>query len=274
VLQYSVKTLTDVGSRGINEDTFFISNNLFAVFDGASPLIKPEVAVERRSGGQVAAEIAMQTFADNPEQPLNRLAVMANQNIRQAQALEVFDAGKAWSTTIAAVRIINDQLEYLSVGDSPIIAIYPNNTATQISKFYDWDVKSLELWKKLVSQGVNNPRQHPFMKDQVLAVRRKSNTQYGYCNGDPKMANFIDHGRLLLENVKAIALLTDGFMLPKQNLEAPDDWDELAARFAASKLEGILGYIRALEKSDKNCQKYPRFKTHDDATAIVIEIKK
>lgn len=274
MLRYSVETLTDVGSRGVNEDAIFTGDNLFAVFDGASPLIKSKSIIGERTGGQIAGQIARQAFADDPRLPLNRLALIANQNIRQAQALESFDADRAWSTTIAAVRIIGDQLEYLSIGDSPIIAIYSDNSAKQISKFYDWDIKSLELWKELAIQGVDNPRQHPLMKDKILEVRRKANAEYGYCNGDPKMANFIDHGQLPLENVKAIALLTDGFMLPKENLEAPDDWDEFATHFGANKLEGILGLIRDLEKSDKNGQKYPRFKTHDDATAIVIEFKK
>lgn len=267
-----IEVINDVGSKGINEDSTLVLDdaNLFAVFDGASPLIKPEISSETATGGQRAVQIASQTFAQNSELPLAELALLANRNIRRTQNSETFDAGQAWSSTIAAVRLKGTQLEYLTAGDSPIIAIKQNNEITQLGKYYDWDIESLELWKTLSDNGVADPRHHPDMEAQLLAVRRKANLTYGYCNGDPKMAEHISHGTISTEGLKTVILMSDGFMLPKEDLREPEDWPLFAELFAVGGLQAVLNYIRKIERADSNCQIYPRFKTSDDASAVAI----
>lgn len=262
--------LSDTGSKGTNEDSFLVVDQLAVVSDGASPLIKSEILGDDRSGGQIASQTARQIFVENPELTLTELILKTNQAIAKSQPMEPFDAGRAWSTTIAAVRVGDQQLEYASVGDSPIVGIDRDDQLIQISKSYDWDAASLELWQSLVNEGVTNPRRHPRMEDQLLAVRRRANLDYGYCNGDPQLSNCIDSGTFPLHGLKAIILMTDGFMLPKQNPRSPENWKEFAGEFTAGGLKAVLKLVRDKESADKGCQKYPRFKTHDDATAIAI----
>lgn len=273
-MRVEVEQFGSVGSKGINEDTFVIVDRMVGVFDGASPLIQPEVPSNRSlSGGQIASQTARQIFKENPDRPLKDSALMANQAVRDAQNLQPFDSGKAWSTTISAVRIDKTHLESLSIGDSPIITIDSFNQVTQIGGTYDWDVESLELWQHLVAEGVPNPRQDPRMKEQLLRVRRAANVEYGYCNGDPKMQNFIDinYQKLPLDGLKAVIAMTDGFMLPKTSPRGPEKWWEFEEIFAAAGLETVLANIRRLEAIDYNCKKYPRFKRSDDATAIALK---
>ena len=66
-------------------------------------------------------------------------------------------------------------------------------------------------------------------------------------------------------------LATDGFLALASDYGAYDLDGLMAA--AQSKGLAVMGEeLRAIEKDDPKAQKFPRFKTHDDATALLLEI--
>lgn len=275
-----IESLSSVGSKQINEDTSFIGDDLVAVFDGASPLIKGGPIIDGRTGGQIASKTARQVFAENQDSDisLEDLLVAANDDVRQAQeraGVNYMDAGKAWGTTISAARFSDGYVEWASVGDSPVLVKYRDSDDTElVAGQDDWDTESLNLWKSLVVQGVEDPRHDSRMESQLLKVRRQANLKYGYCNGNPAMESFIRLGGLPVKEVGSLILMTDGFMLPKENPGDADDWAQFARLYSLGGLRNVLKNIRDAEKQDRNCRKWLRFKTHDDATAIAVDLPK
>lgn len=95
----------------------------------------------------------------------------------------------------------------------------------------------------------------------------------GVVNGLPELADYIHTGMLVMDNVAAILIVSDGFLWPADLHETPRERQQRLERmWALLRQEGLRGYLNALraeERADANREKYPRFKLHDDATAVV-----
>lgn len=69
-----------------------------------------------------------------------------------------------------------------------------------------------------------------------------------------------------------LLLASDGFTRLVDTLEAFRDWEELFAYVQVSGLEKTMATLRAIERSDPECSRYPRLKVFDDATAIYVSL--
>lgn len=267
----NVQTITAVGSRGFNEDDLVNcpDYNLFAVLDGASPLdrsVNPNG--ETVTGGQIASRTAKEVLSSNPDKPLRTLLVMANMAVR-AKQIFTDDPAQLIGTTISAVRLHDEYLEWATVGDSPLIVVDKDGKAHPVGGLENWDTESLLLWKELKKEDpAGNTRNDPRMKRQLAEVRRQANIEYGYCNGDPAMENRIRIGVYPVEKIGAFLLMTDGCMLPQQDPSAPVDWQIYADLHARRGARSILHTVRKIEKSDPDRKIYPGFKEHDDGTIV------
>ena len=81
------------------------------------------------------------------------------------------------------------------------------------------------------------------------------------------------HDKLNLDNVTNILLLTDGLFLPQEDPNKGEVFDTLVKFYLVNGLTKLKDYVRNLEESDSKCIKYPRFKKHDDITAISVDFK-
>jgi len=102
----------------------------------------------------------------------------------------------------------------------------------------------------------------------LRAVRNRANTPGGYAILAPDADSARRARRNFLPAREGLAiLLTDGFEAAVEDyaLLTPQ---ELAARAAA--LGGVLAALRAVERDDPDCTRYPRFKPSDDATAVAL----
>jgi hypothetical protein len=62
--------------------------------------------------------------------------------------------------------------------------------------------------------------------------------------------------------------------LPKTDPDAEEDWNEYAKYYQQSGISGLFDVVRRTEKDDPTLTKYPRFKLHDDSSAIAIDFRK
>ncbi|MCA9910828.1 MAG: hypothetical protein KC519_19365, partial [Anaerolineae bacterium] len=87
---------------------------------------------------------------------------------------------------------------------------------------------------------------------------------------------YIEEGTAALDNVAAVVLMSDGAMLPALWDEVTDgEADRLQMMGKLICERGLLNYIdhvRTLEREDASLNRFPRFKIHDDATAIQVEL--
>ena len=265
-----LQKIYDKGSGSINEDEFLIKDNLFAVFDGASSLVKFKNE-KRETGGKLAAKIVKKVFSKN-ERPLKQLAIDANNTIHKEMKkynINIDRKEGLWSTHIAAVRLLNRKAEFLSIGDCLMLAIFNNGEYRLLVPYHDHDLETMKKWKNLSGKKVKSIRDK--LKAQMDKVRRDANITYGILNGKKEAVKFLKTGKIHLKNVKSIVIFTDGLFIPKEYPEESESWDFFVQLYQKSGLNGILKYVRSLEKTDPNCWKYPRFKQHDDIAAIGID---
>jgi len=266
-----VESVYDKGSRLLNEDALLIKSPVFGVFDGASSLV-PYKSADGKTGAYLAANIARETFGKN-HQSLKELAFDANQNIRNAMMQTGIDISKKehlWGTTAAVVRIGKDSFEYVQITDSLILVIYKDNSFKLVVDYCDHDAELLAKWKELADKKTKNIRE--ILNDDVIQLRKKSNTGYGVLNGEKEMAKFLRSGTESLKDVNHVVLFTDGLILPKENPQANDDLDTFVKLFLEGGLEKIKEFVREKENNDPECWKYPRYKQHDDIAAIAISL--
>lgn len=99
----------------------------------------------------------------------------------------------------------------------------------------------------------------------------------GVIDGLPELGEYIQQGTLNLSDIRGVLACSDGFLWPAV-------WDESKAEQTARLQQmwetvahdGLGGYVRrlrALEEQDRQLDRYPRFKLHDDATAIHVELQ-
>lgn len=268
-MKIKVQELYDKGSGKINEDELLIKDNLFAVFDGMSSLV-PYHNKEGETGGKLASRTAKEIFAKN-NKSLKELAIEANRKILDDMKKEDINTNKKeslWSTFVAVIRLEDEIAQFFQIGDCLIIKINKNGEYKLVTPYYNHDVNTLLLWKQLAKQGITNLWDS--VKYHTDKVRREMNINYGTMNGEPEAINFFNIGEVPLKNIKSLILFTDGLFIPKEHPEKPEDWDLFVKLYQESGLKGLLEYVRAIEKADPNCIKYPRFKQHDDVAAIGI----
>jgi hypothetical protein len=59
-------------------------------------------------------------------------------------------------------------------------------------------------------------------------------------------------------------------LIPNERPGQPEDFNKIVELFEQGGLKNVKSYVRNLENSDPNCNKYLRFKQHDDLTATAI----
>jgi hypothetical protein len=262
--------LIEQGSGLANEDRLLVEERIWAVFDGATSLNK-YVDESGNTGGVLASSIANDTFRKN-DQSLLDLAREANISIRDAmqeKSIDSTDKVNLWMTTAAVVRLLEREIEWLTLSDSIVMVFDTNDKHKILGTFHDHDVDALKLWKELAERKVENIFEQVEMKDALVKNRRQVNIKYGALNGEPSFIGFVNGGRYPRENIAHIVLATDGLFIPTEN---PEDecWDQFAALYLDGGLKTIRDFVREREGSDPKRWKYPRFKIHDDIGAIAL----
>jgi hypothetical protein len=101
-------------------------------------------------------------------------------------------------------------------------------------------------------------------------------------NGQPELRYFVQHETIELAGVAYVCVMTDGLEWPASADEVfSEDPDEvrslredrrafMAAEIGNRGLAGYLAVLREVEERDGDHENYPRMKTHDDATGILL----
>jgi len=261
------------GISKLNEDTFLVNeaHGIFGVFDGASPQVKHDLA-DGKSGAYAVAHMAAKEFdkmSPNMLDTVQRLNDAINE-LHSKENINNLDALNRFATTVAVVRLHDDyQADLLQIGDSPILVIDKDGSVVLPLGYDGIDTEIMKKWRQLADRGASGIRQ--LLSEDVKDLRQQANRAYGMLNGDPAVMNFVKTTQISLESVASILLLTDGMFLPKTDPEAPEDWAEIAWLYQEGGLEKIYQTVYDIEETDPETTKYPRYKLHDDATAVAID---
>lgn len=267
----AISTLYEQGSGSFNEDVLIEADPLFGVFDGATSLDGKRY-LDGRTGGRLAAEIAAEVFKTTSGSLFER-AEQANKQIAKAlrdQGIESDERHRYWSSSLAVVKIEDNQLHFCQTGDAHILLIDDEANPRLVTKEIDIDSETLSLWKNMdVPPGSSI---HELLASQIRKVRLQMNRTYGVLNGEPEAMDFIHHGTVSLNNIRHILLFTDGLLLPQSQPQMRQDWRAMSELYAKGGLSAIHKRVRTLQQSDPECRLYPRFKCHDDIAAIALDL--
>ena len=266
-----IEKIYDQGSDKINEDRLLVKDNLFVVFDGVTGLIE-FTDQKGKSGGWLAADIAKETFASN-DRPLDKLAESANGRIKEAMLsnkVAIEQKENLWGTGFAAVRINSGKLEWAQIADCLILLINKGGSFQMPIKGYDHDGEVLGKWKKL--GNISRAEKRKILTDDMIKMRRDQCIKYGFLNGEKEYLKFLNQGTADLKDLSQVVIFTDGLILPKENPEADDNFDEFAENYLEGGLKQVRDRVRSMENQDPKCQEFPRYKTHDDIAAIAITL--
>lgn len=252
------------------EDAYLVKEPTFGVFDGFNGLVDSFINKEGKTGGSIASLIAKEVFSENGEN-LYSLTQKANEYIKEAMLssnISVDDKARLWGTALAVVRIKDNSFEWIQIADCLILVIYKDNSFRLLVNHYNHDQEVLSIWKKFADQKQENIRE--LVKEDLKDKRRQINKSHGALTGEEEALAFLKSGEEQLDNISDIILLTDGFILPKEDPKEDDNWKLFVELFKKGGLEEIRAFVRDLENKDPKCWKYPRFKKHDDIAAIAI----
>ncbi len=265
-----ISTLLEKGSGTINEDVILRGKNgTYGVFDGATSLVQTRYT-DGLTGGLLAAQICAQTFGELSED-LSACACQANARIKAeavATGVNFKCKEELWSTSAAVIRLEDDSFSWCQLGDSHILAVYWDNSYRLLSVDPGHDRETLLAWKRQAATAPGTIME--VMAEEILHVRRGMNINYGVLNGEPEALHFLHCGKESLQGVRNIVIFSDGLLPPRENPAAPIDLDAIVSLYMQGGLTGIREYVRSTELTDIGCRIYPRFKTHDDISAVAL----
>lgn len=153
------------------------------------------------------------------------------------------------SSTISIVRIRETSLEYLTLGDSPIVLWHCNQSYTPIA-----DDRTSHL-----------PGGRPYTIELERAYRNRTGG-FWVASTKPEAAYQALYGSAPLTDISEIGLFTDG-------ITRLLDWYGYAwpAIFSSLRSEGPVSLI-ALVRAAEREQPHPNEKRHDDATAVYLAL--
>lgn len=265
----NVTYVLEKGSAKLNEDAVSLNGSVYGVFDGATSLHKQNLG-KGLTGGFLASNAAKDVFL-NRKGPLTALANEANEAIFRkmvAHNIDTSDKNKLWSTSAAVIKIEEKTLNWVQIGDSLILIIYKDGSYKLPATHHDHDFETLSMWEKIAHKTDKTIMEA--LGDQIKKVRKGMNVEYGVLNGEKEFSSFLQSGSENLENISRVLLFTDGLFIPSEH-PSQNNFDIMVDLVNKGGLNEVRDYVRSIEKTDPECRKYPRFKTHDDIAAISLE---
>ncbi|MFJ5232617.1 protein phosphatase 2C domain-containing protein [Kitasatospora sp. NPDC088391] len=172
------------------------------------------------------------------------------------------------TATVAVLRRHEDRLDWLVLADSTVLLDLPGGPLA-VSDHRVGDVtdrQARELADRL--EGLDPRARRRLLTE---AQRTAMNTPDGYwvAGPDPAAADRSRTGSTPWPDVRLAALLTDGAARPVDDF-ATADWPATLTLLRTGGPQALIDHVRALEHTDPAHTRWPRTKTHDDATVALL----
>ena len=170
---------------------------------------------------------------------------------------------KRYGNIWRAVRLGDSSLlARMQNGEHKILAASPNNA------FDGW--LNTEADKRRRAGQLDLKALMTEFQPQLMQARKGRNTSgsYGILEAELaaiKFAEYLDIG-----SPTDLLICTDGYYRAVDYYSLYDDSKLIAASMGPNGVDRVLARLRAAETSDSSCQRYPRLKPADDATAVML----
>jgi hypothetical protein len=268
-------------------------DGVVVLLDGAAPVAKdrvssyendtvwlvrrfPEYLAERLAGARATA-LAPSAPVDIPA-----LAEAARVGLAREYAELCRQAGfLPAETPFACLAIAYDagaRLELFNLGDQTTLVRGRGGRwlgKLGESAVRELDRQALELLMRELRAGVEpHAARHARIRPAILANRALRNQLVGYDVLDVNIScrERFEHQSFERAATQDLLMMTDGFYRLVDTFGRYDD----ASLFRAVERNGLaalLAELRSVENDDPECTRHPRFKRHDDATALWVAVE-
>jgi hypothetical protein len=155
-------------------------------------------------------------------------------------------------------------------------------TALKMREYYpDLPFRELVRLPEVQHRNLTDALYHNYVDEHGLP---QPSHGLGVIDGLPELRYFIQTGQVALDGAALVCVMTDGMEWPASAHETfaadPVEAADLCARRGAFMGEqigrrGLAGYLERLrqaEAGDPDHERYPRMKTHDDATGVLLRL--
>lgn len=277
------------GDKAVNEDAYVINEDayIFAVIDGATGLdgipgyLASQVVQENLQ--EITQANSLYQSMEQANKQLGKKMVdyyKANINKLDINSIAEIPKKQRSSTGLAAIQIQQNgcAIDYFHVGDCMLFLRYGNGdvravTHDLIQYFDQLGIREMIRLREEIGNKMDLDAIRERVNPILLQNRNKLNSSQGYgiIDGSEEAFNYIESGRIPLNKVTEVLLLSDGLLLPTKWQES-DVWIRTAEMAFTNGLDDLLSEVETREKQDPQCVTYPRLKQRDDKTGILIEL--
>jgi serine/threonine protein phosphatase PrpC len=177
------------------------------------------------------------------------------------------------ATCLTLVKRYESGWHALRLGDSCLLArredgIDERLTASPNNDFDHW--LSSEAKKRRAASPIDIKVLLAEFRPLLIASRKTRNTKNGYSILEADIAATFFAEYLSLGEVAKILICTDGFYRAVDHYGLYDNRSLLGACNRVGGVDTVLAAVRSVEASDPQCEEFIRFKSADDATAIML----
>jgi len=250
------------------QDRVHMAPNVVVVLDGASAFTPVPV-----NAGTYADELGSRITAHLTDQPTTDLVDVLASAIAGARDRLELSPGKSPSSTVSIVRVGDDHVDVLVLGDSPIIVgridqapeVIVDDRLSRMPNPHDAG------YRRRLSTGHGYDKQHRLTVGKMQAVQlSQRNRAEGYfiAEADPNAAAQAISRRYTRHRIGWAILATDGAADLLRHLGLAN-WPAIAAD--PTQASRLLRRASAWEAyTDPDGRQLPRTKRHDDKTLAVI----
>jgi hypothetical protein len=182
------------------------------------------------------------------------------------------------AASLAAVLLAGSELEVVMLGDCKILLRGPDGhvEAFDQSPVAPFDARVVDALRAAQAAGETELRRiAPRLTALIRENRGRKNRPggYGVLSDDPAGLAFLAATRRPLAGITHALLATDGFYRLVDTFRTATA-EQLFAAARARGLAPLYAELRRLEDADPECLAHPRLKPRDDATALLVCVKR
>ena len=267
-----------------NADWFDATPGIIVLLDGAAPLCKEErvstldndaVWLVRRFAEHFAgAEVSA---GDGIAERVERVRAQLHEEYSKLCRSAGFTPTETPFSCLSIAHDAGASVEFFNMGDVTTLIRNCDSTITRFgeSTVRELDRQALACLKREISKGVEpHSARLTNVWPRILSNRALRNVLSGYdvLDANVSCVNHLERLSSRRHEVRDVLMMSDGFYRLVDTYGRYTD----AALFEAVERVGLselLAELRHIEIEDSPCKKYPRFKQHDDATALWFELK-
>jgi serine/threonine protein phosphatase PrpC len=257
-------------SASPNDDRAGASARCAWVIDGATDLAPPGLLGDRGGAAWLAATAdAAFGLGEAADLRATCAAVFEAVAARYAAERRREPAG-AWelpSASFAAVQLVGGSLEVAWAGDCAILRARADGAVDWLTPAPDRAAESVEA--AALGDALGGARTPAVIADRRAARERPGRRVLGVEAAASSAST--DHASVTAALGDTLLLMSDGFATLVDSYDAYDA-PGLMAAVRERGVAALAEELRAIERDDPDCRRFPRFKRSDDATALWVRV--